>query len=60
MTNIHLTLNNCFDFKSLLEILPKDDTYEFTSKKIFRLKERRICNCGTKMMHNSSQKLLSQ
>jgi hypothetical protein len=52
MTEIHLTLNNFTDFDSLLRIFPESNKYEFTSKKIFRLKERVISKAGHKMTHN--------
>lgn len=52
MTTIHLTLNNLCDFKLLAEIFPSSSKYEFTSKKVFRLKEHVTCKCGRKMSHN--------
>lgn len=52
MTEIHLTLNNFLDFDSLLQIFPESNKYEFTSKKVFRLKERVISKAGYKMVHN--------
>jgi len=52
MTEIHLTLNNFLDFDSLLRIFPKSNKYEFTSKKVFRLKNRVTCNCGELMTYN--------
>ena len=52
MTEIHLNLNNFSDFGSLLSLFPESNKYEFTSKKVFRLKEHITCDCGTKMVHN--------
>jgi len=52
MTEIHLNLNNFLDFDSLLQIFPESNKYEFTSKKVFRLKERVTSKAGYKMTHN--------
>ncbi len=52
MTDIALCLNNFNDAKTLLSIFPASDKYEFTSKKVFRLKSHVICSCGCKMVHN--------
>src|SRR3989338_2038670 len=52
MTEIHLNLKNLCDFGMLLSIFPESNKYEFTSKRIFRLKEHVICNCGHEMVHN--------
>ena len=52
MTEIHLTLNNFLDFEALLRIFPDSNKYEFTSKKVFRLKDCVPCNCGAPMVHN--------
>lgn len=52
MTEIHLTLNNFIGFEQLFNIFPESNKYEFTSKKVFRLKLRIICNCGQRMVHN--------
>lgn len=52
MTEIHLTLNNFSDFDSLLRIFPDSNKYEFTAKKVFRLKNHIGCNCGRQMVHN--------
>ena len=52
MTQIHLNLNNFLDFNALLGIFPESNQYEFTSKKIFRLKIYVICSCGCQMTHN--------
>lgn len=52
MTEIHLNLNNFLDFDSLLRIFPESNKYEFTSKKVFRLKNRVICGCGECMVYN--------
>lgn len=41
-----------FIFGMLLSIFPESNRYEFTSKKIFRLKERTLRNCGYEMVHN--------
>jgi len=53
MTEIHLNLKNLCDFGLLLSIFPESNKYEFTSKKVFRLKEHVICNCGHEMVHNT-------
>lgn len=52
MTEIYLTLNNFNGLEKLLEIFPKSNLFEFTSKKVFRRKENIMCNCGCKMNHN--------
>ena len=52
MTEIHLNLNNFCDFSMLGSIFPASDRYEFTSKKIFRLKSKILCSCGHHMVHN--------
>ena len=51
MTDIHLTLNNFNDFEQILSIFPKSNKYEFTTKKVFRLKRRLICAHGNLMLH---------
>ena len=52
MTEIHLNLNNFLDFEQLLNIFPESNQYEFTSKKVFRLKNHVTCVCGKLMVHN--------
>lgn len=52
MTEIHLNLNNFLNFGMLLSIFPESNKYEFTSKKVFRLKEHINCKCGREMVHN--------
>lgn len=52
MTEIHLNLNNFLNSGLLLNMFPESSQYEFTSKKVFRLKEHRICNQGHEMVHN--------
>lgn len=52
MTVVHLNLNNFNDFEQLLNLLPASDKYEFTAKKVFRLRERITCACGECMVHN--------
>ena len=52
MTEIHLNLKNLSDLSMLLSIFPTSNQYEFTSKKVFRLKEHKICSQGHEMVHN--------
>lgn len=52
MTEIHLNLNNFLDFEMLQGIFPPSNKYEFTAKKVFRLKYNVICHCGNTMVHN--------
>ena len=52
MTEIYLNLNNFSDSKHLLALFPASNEYEFTAKKVFRLKYYVFCTCGTKMVHN--------
>ena len=52
MTEIHLNLNNFLDFEQLLRIFPFSNKYEFTSNKVFRLKNRITCKCSNLMTHN--------
>ena len=52
MTDIHLNLNNFNDSDFLWSILPVSNQYEFTAKKVFRLKIRVVCSCGNYMVHN--------
>lgn len=52
MTEIYLNLNNFTDSKLLLALFPASNKYEFTAKKVFRLKHHIICSCGTEMAHN--------
>ena len=52
MTEIHLNLNNFLDFGMLLSIFPESNKYEFTSKKVFRLKGCIICKCNHELVHN--------
>lgn len=52
MTSVHLNLNNFNGFGLLLGIFPKSEKYEFTVKKVFRLKDCRVCGCGVMMVHN--------
>ena len=52
MTNIHLTLNNFVNSDTLLGLFPVSDEYEFTAKRVFRLKVHRRCSEGHAMVHN--------
>ena len=52
MTEIHLNLNNFLDYGLFLNIFPESNKYEFTSKKVFRLKRKVICKNGHEMVHN--------
>jgi len=53
MTEVHLNLNNFNDSVELSRIFPISDEFEFTTKKVFRRKERLTCpNCGKLMRHN--------
>jgi len=52
MTEIHTTINTFANAVSLLSIFPASDRYEFTSKKVFRLKDWIPCACGKHMVHN--------
>lgn len=52
MTEIHTTINTFASAAGLLSIFPVSDRYEFTSKKVFRLKDWVPCACGKHMVHN--------
>ena len=52
MTEIHMNLNNFFGFEQLINLFPESNLYEFTSDKIFRLKNHVICRCDKEMVHN--------
>ena len=52
MTEIHLNFNNFLNFGVLLSIFPESNRYEFTSKKVFRLKEHKLCSKAHEMVHN--------
>lgn len=52
MTEIHTALNNFADAGLLLSIFPSSGGYEFTSKRVFRLRDRVACDCGQHMVHN--------
>lgn len=52
MTEIHTALNNFADAGLLLSVFPSSGRYEFTSKRVFRLKGRVACDCGQRMVHN--------
>lgn len=52
MTEIHLNLNNFLDSGLFLNIFPESNKYEFTSKKVFRLKEHIRCSHCHEMVHN--------
>lgn len=52
MTEIHLNLNNLCDSGLLFSIFPESNKYEFTSKKVFRLKQNVIDKNGHEMVHN--------
>ncbi len=52
MTEIHLTLNNFNGLEQLLEIFPESSLFEFTSRKVFKRKERITCDCGCEMDYN--------
>ncbi|MBI5393465.1 ISNCY family transposase [Candidatus Woesearchaeota archaeon] len=52
MTEIYLNLNNFSNSEALLSLFPSSNQYEFTSDKIFRLKNHIICSCEKEMVHN--------
>jgi hypothetical protein len=52
MTEIQLDLNNLSDSEALLSLFPSSNKYEFTSKKVFRLKKRVVSKAGYEMVHN--------
>lgn len=52
MTTFQLNLNNFSESEALFSIFPASDKYEFTSKRVFRLKHNVICFCGTEMVYN--------
>lgn len=52
MTEIQLNFNNLSDSEALFSLFPTSDKYEFSAKKVFRLKHHIICSCGTEMVHN--------
>lgn len=52
MTEIQLNFNNLSEFEALFSIFPASEKYEFTAKKVFRLKHHLTCSCGTGMVHN--------
>jgi len=52
MTEIQLNFNNLSEVEAIFSIFPASDKYEFTAKKVFRLKYHIICPCGTEMVHN--------
>lgn len=52
MTEIQLNFNNLSDFEALFSLFPVSNQYEFTAKKVFRLKHHLTCSCGTEMVHN--------
>lgn len=52
MTEIHLNLNNFLNSGLLSNIFPESNKYEFTSKRVFRLKTHRICSHDHEMVHN--------
>lgn len=52
MTEIQFNLNNFTEFETILSLFPDSNKYEFTGKKVFRLKQHVFCSCGTEMVHN--------
>jgi len=52
MTEIQLNFNNLSESEALFSLFPASDKYEFTAKKVFRLKHHIFCSCGTEMVHN--------
>ncbi|MEK6939998.1 MAG: ISNCY family transposase, partial [Nanoarchaeota archaeon] len=52
MTTIQLNFNNLSEAEALFSIFPASDKYEFTAKRVFRLKHHVDCSCGDKMVHN--------
>jgi hypothetical protein len=52
MTEIQLNFNNLSDSEVLFSLFPASNKYEFTAKKVFRLKHHVICSCGIEMAHN--------
>ena len=52
MTEIQVNLNNLSESEALFSLFPASNKYEFTAKKVFRLKHHIICSCGTEMVHN--------
>ena len=52
MTEIQLNFNNLSESKALFSLFPASNNYEFTAKKVFRLKHSIPCSCGTEMVHN--------
>ena len=52
MTEIQLNFNNLSESEALFSIFPASNKYEFTSKRVFRLKHHIFCSCGTEMVHN--------
>lgn len=52
MTEIYLNLNNFNGFETLFGLFPESNQYVFTSKKVFRHKNRILCSCGCYMIHN--------
>ena len=52
MTEIHTTFFNFSEVELLSQILPNAKYYEFTSEKIFRMRETPTCTCGCKCVYN--------
>ena len=52
MTEIHLNLKNLSDLRLLLSLFPTSNIYEFTTKKVYRLKDHKLCSHGHEMVHN--------
>lgn len=52
MTEIQLNLNNINCLEQLLGIFPESNLFEFTSRKVFRRKNKIICSCGCEMDYN--------
>ena len=52
MTTVQLNFNNLSESEALFSLFPTSDKYEFTAKKVFRLKHHVICRCGDEMAHN--------
>ena len=52
MTEVQLNFNNLSEAEMLFSIFPASNKYEFTERKVFRLKHHVNCHCGGTMVHN--------
>jgi uncharacterized protein YjaG (DUF416 family) len=52
MTTIQLNFNNLSEAEELFSILPASNKYEFTAKRVFRLKHYITCLCEKEMVYN--------